>query len=282
MPARTRDDGHRFRAYIRLVVFGHTTEAGRAFDLALIWAILASVLLVLVDSVHGIHGAYGPALYLLEWGFTLLFTAEYLLRLYGSARPWRYATSFFGIIDLLAILPTYLSLVLPGAQFLLVIRVLRVLRIFRILKLAHYLSEMAILIEALRQSRRKIQIFLLTVLTLAVVLGSLMYLVEGESRGFTSIPKSIYWTIVTITTVGYGDIRPETTLGQMIAVVVMLLGYAIIAVPTGIVTVELSRVTRERTRPRYCRRCKAIGHEPDASYCRLCGSSLDPEVDLVG
>lgn len=282
MPAgtRARQRGRRIRAYIRLVIFGHTTEAGRVFDLGLIWAILASVLLVMLDSVRDVHETYGPALYLLEWGFTLLFTAEYLLRLYGSTRPWRYATSFFGIIDLLAVLPTYLSLFLPGAQFLLVIRVLRVLRIFRILKLAKYLSEVAVLSEALRQSRRKILVFLSGVLALAVILGSLMYLVEGEHSGFTSIPKSIYWTIVTITTVGYGDISPQTTLGQVIATVVMLLGYSIIAIPTGIVTVELSRAVRERAQPLRCRACKGIGHAPDASYCRLCGTALEGGGDL--
>lgn len=253
------------------VIFEHDTRAGRAFDVALIVAILASVAAVMAESMHGVRAAYGPWLRGLEWTFTVLFTVEYLLRLSCVPNRARYARSFFGVIDLASILPTYLSLVLPGSQYLIVIRVLRVLRVFRILKLAEYVGEAEVLLVAMRQSRRKISVFIATVAAMTVVLGSLMYLVESDGAGFTSIPRSIYWTIVTITTVGYGDIAPITPLGQVVASLIMLLGYAIVAVPTGIVTVELSRV---RGAEITCPSCGRHGHDADAIHCKQCGARL--------
>jgi voltage-gated potassium channel len=256
------------------VIFGHDTPAGRAFDVALIVAILASVAAVMVESIRSVRAEYGSLLLAIEWGFTILFTLEYALRLACVHRPLRYATSFFGLIDLASILPTYLSLIFPATHYLLVIRILRVLRVFRILKLVEYVGEADVLMVALRESRRKIAVFIATVLTMTVIMGAFMYLIEAGTPGFTSIPKSIYWTIVTITTVGYGDIAPQTALGQAVASVVMLLGYAIVAVPTGIVTVELSRVRRPE--PRRCPACDAGGHDSDARFCRRCGASLTP------
>ncbi len=261
-----------WRSTLYTVIFGHDTRAGKAFDVALIVTITASVLAVMADSIASVHEAYGGGLYLLEWGFTLVFTAEYALRLLSAPRPVRYARSFFGLVDFLSILPTYLSVLLPGSQYLLVIRVLRVLRVFRVLKLAEYIGEADILLVAILNSRRKLFVFIATVLVLAVVLGTAMYLVEGSTHGFTSIPQSIYWTIVTITTVGYGDIAPETPAGQALASVIMLLGYAIVAVPTGIVTVELARGGRGRRV--VCPGCGAGDHAGDASFCRLCGTRL--------
>jgi voltage-gated potassium channel len=253
------------------VIFGHDTPAGRAFDVALIVTILASVAAVMIESLQSVRAAYGPWLRAIEWAFTILFTIEYMLRLACVERRLRYATSFFGVIDLASILPTYLSLFVPGTQYLLVIRILRVLRVFRILKLVEYVGEAEVLMIALRQSRRKISVFIATVAALTVVLGAFMYLIEGDAAGFTSIPKSIYWTIVTITTVGYGDIIPSSPLGQAIAGLIMLLGYAIIAVPTGIVTVELSRV---RSADHTCPTCGHRAHDPDAAYCKRCGTGL--------
>ena len=253
------------------VIFGHDTPAGRAFDVALIVTILASVAAVMIESLQTVRAAYGPWLRGIEWAFTILFTIEYVLRLACVERRLRYATSFFGVIDLASILPTWLSLVVPGTQYLLVIRILRVLRIFRILKLVEYVGEADVLLVALRRSRRKISVFIATVAALTVPLGSLMYLVESDTGGFTSIPRSIYWTIVTITTVGYGDITPASPLGQVIAGLIMLLGYAIIAVPTGIVTVELSRV---RSADRPCAACGHGAHDQDAVFCKRCGTAL--------
>lgn len=261
-----------WRKTLHVVIFGHTTPAGKAFDVALIVSILLSVVAVMLDSVSSIRDAYGPELRALEWVFTLLFSVEYGLRLACAPRPTAYARSFFGIVDLASILPTYVSLILPGTQYFQVIRVLRVLRVFRILKLAEYIGEAEVLLVALSNSRRKLSIFIATVLVLAVVLGAAMYFVEGTTHGFTSIPQSIYWTIVTITTVGYGDIAPETPLGQALASVIMLLGYAIVAVPTGIVTVELTR-DRDRARRR-CTACGAPDHDPDARFCKKCGNAL--------
>ncbi len=259
------------------IIFEADTPAGKWFDLLLILSILASVLVVMLDSVAQVKVRYGAYLYRLEWGFTLLFTLEYLLRLSCVKNPGRYAVSFLGLVDLLAILPTYLSLMLPGSQYMIVIRILRVLRVFRVLKLAPYVGETAILIRALLASRRKITIFLLTILTLVVIFGSLMYLVEGADNGFTSIPRSIYWAIVTMTTVGYGDISPKTNLGQALASVIMILGYAIIAVPTGIVTAELSQASQKKISTQACPACMAHGHELDAVFCKFCSERLNPE-----
>jgi voltage-gated potassium channel len=261
-----------WRAKLHLVIFGHETPSGKAFDVALIASIVLSVVAVMLDSVGAIRQAYGAQLYALEWFFTLLFTVEYGLRLVCAPRPAAYARSFFGVVDLASILPTYLSLLLPGAQAFQVIRVLRVLRVFRVLKLAEYIGEADILMDAIRNSRRKLSIFMATVLVLAVIFGAAMYVVEGQTHGFTSIPQSIYWTIVTITTVGYGDIAPETPLGQSLASVIMLLGYAIVAVPTGIVTVELTRTKGRRNRT--CTGCGSAGHGSDAVFCRICSVRL--------
>jgi voltage-gated potassium channel len=254
------------------VIFGHETPAGKAFDVALIIAILASVAAVMIDSIRWIRAAYGPWLRAAEWGFTILFTIEYVVRLSCVPNPRRYARSFFGVIDLASILPSYLSLFVPGSQYLVVVRVLRVLRVFRILKLAEYVGEAEVLLVAIRRSRKKIFVFVATVATLTVVLGSMMYLIEGERAGFTSIPRAIYWTIVTITTVGYGDIAPQSPFGQSLAAFIMLLGYAIVAVPTGIVTVELSRA-RLSSPP--CPSCAEPDHDKDANYCRRCGTRLE-------
>jgi voltage-gated potassium channel len=262
------------RQRLHEIVFEANTPAGRAFDLLLLLAILSSVLVVALESVAHIRAASGPTLRALEWGFTALFTVEYVLRLVSVRYPARYATSFFGVVDLLAILPTYLSLLLPGAQTLLVVRVLRLLRIFRILKLVEYLEESGALWRALRASRRKITVFLLAVVTIVVIVGAVMYAVEGAENGFTDIPVSIYWAVVTLTTVGYGDLAPATTLGRMLSVVVMLIGYGIIAVPTGIVTAELARATAPGINTQACPGCGAEGHEYDARYCRHCGTRL--------
>ncbi len=256
------------------VIFEADTRAGKAFDVILIATILASVLVVMIDSVSGIRSEYYRICFILEWIFTGLFTIEYILRLLSVNRRLRYATSFFGVVDLLAVLPTYLSLVLPGMQYLLVIRILRILRIFRVFKLAQYVGEASILIRALRSSGRKIAVFLFTVLTLVVVFGSLLYVIEGEANGFTSIPRSIYWAIVTLTTVGYGDISPQTNLGQAVAAFIMIMGYSIIAVPTGVVTVELSRIAAHPTTIRQCPGCKTEIHDTDARHCKYCGSRL--------
>lgn len=255
------------------VVFGYQTPAGRAFDVVLLVLIVASVVCVMLETVRPIREEWGPELVAVEWVFTLLFTAEYLVRLAVARRPGRYARSFFGVVDLLSILPTYLSVLLPGSQSLLVIRALRLLRIFRVLKLSRYLGEANILASALRSSGYKVTVFLGTVLVLITIVGTLMYLIEGPDRGFTSIPRSLYWAIVTMTTVGYGDIAPQTTLGQVLAGAVMLIGYCIIAVPTGIVSAEMVRTLRG-TR---CDRCGTYGHDHGARYCRQCGTPLvDP------
>ena len=263
------------RARLHEIIFEADTRAGRLFDLTLIWLILLSVATVILESVRSVRAQYGDLLYTLEWVFTLLFTVEYVLRLLSVRRPLRYATSFFGIVDLLAIIPTYLSIFIPGSQYLLVIRILRLLRVFRLLKLSEYVTEADTLRTALHASRRKISVFLSVVVLLVVVIGSLMYVVEGEEHGFTSIPVSIYWAIVTLTTVGYGDLSPRTPLGQILASLVMVIGYGIIAVPTGIVSVELAHATRQqRMMKQLCPACGAEGHDPDAVYCKYCGASL--------
>ena len=264
------------RSKIHDIIFEADTPTGKAFDIALIFSILASVLVVMLDSVEPLSEAYHYQFYVLEWTFTILFTIEYLLRLYSVVKPLRYARSFFGIVDLLSILPTYLSLLIPGTQYLLVIRTLRTIRIWRILKLAKYLHELEIIALALKASMRKIAVFLLVVLSLVVILGSLMYMIETKEAGFTSIPKSIYWAIVTLTTVGYGDISPQSELGQFLASIAMILGYAIIAVPTGIVTVELASVKgSSQLTTQTCRHCSREGHDKDAVFCKYCGEDLE-------
>lgn len=256
------------------IIFEADTPAGKWFDIVLIISISLSVLTVMLDSVGSVRAKYGSLLYAAEWLFTILFTVEYILRLLCVGRPTKYALSFFGIVDLLAILPTYTSLLFYGSRYLSVVRILRVLRVFRVLKLGHHTKEAALLKRALHASRRKILVFLFVVLTLVTIIGSVMYVIEGEENGFTSIPRSVYWAVVTLTTVGYGDISPDTGAGQFLAAMVMILGYSIIAVPTGIVTVELSHAHRERTTSQACPNCSAEGHDRDAKYCKFCGTRL--------
>lgn len=264
-----------WRNRLHEVVFEAETPAGRAFDITLLGVILASVAVVLAESVPELRAVHGELFQAIEWGFTALFTVEYLLRLLAVRRPLVWARSFFGVIDLLAVLPTWLALVLPGAQTLLVLRALRLLRIFRIFKLAAFLSEANLLRAALVASRRKIFVFLGTVLLLVLVLGSLIYLVEGEAAGFVSIPRSMYWAIVTLTTVGYGDLAPQSGLGRFVASIVMLLGYSILAVPTGIFTGELLAAARRRgISTQACPSCGAEGHDIDARHCKFCGAKL--------
>lgn len=256
------------------IIFEADTPAGKWFDIVLIIVILLSVMTVMLDSVGTIRAKYGALLYAAEWFFTILFTVEYVFRLLCVRRPIRYAVSFFGVVDLLAILPTYMSLLFFGSRYLVVVRVLRVLRIFRVLKLGHHTKEAVVLKKALYASRRKILVFLFVVLTLVVIIGSLIYVIEGQENGFTSIPRSVYWAIVTLTTVGYGDISPNTPAGQFLAAIVMILGYSIIAVPTGIVTVELSRAHTKESSRQACPGCSAEGHDSDARYCKFCGTKL--------
>jgi voltage-gated potassium channel len=268
------NQGRHWRNTLHEVIFEAETPAGKAFDVALIWAIIFSVTAVLLESVRSIGALYGDILTIIEWFFTLLFTVEYILRLISVAKPLRYAFSFFGLVDLMAIIPTYLSVILPGTQYLLVIRILRLLRVFRIFKLAAYVSEANVILTALRASRKKISVFLLTVLALVVIIGSLIYVIEGQENGFTDIPTSIYWAIVTMTTVGYGDLSPQTPLGKMLAAAVMIAGYGIIAVPTGIVTVELSKTAKAAIVTTACPGCSAEGHDADAVHCKYCGTEL--------
>ncbi len=270
-----KDKGGRpWREILFEIIFEAETPAGKWFDIVLIICILLSVLTIMLDSVSSVRARCGRLLYAAEWFFTILFTVEYILRLLCVKKPTRYAVSFFGIIDLLAILPTYTSILFSGSRHLSVIRILRVLRIFRVLKLGHHTKEATLLKKALYASRRKILVFLFVVLTLVVIIGSVMYILEGEKNGFTSIPRSVYWAVVTLTTVGYGDISPTTGPGQFLAAIVMILGYSIIAVPTGIVTVELSQAYSAKTTSQACPDCSAEGHDRDAKYCKFCGAKL--------
>ncbi|HAJ76171.1 MAG TPA: ion transporter [Gammaproteobacteria bacterium] len=261
------------------VIFGYESRAGKLFDVVLIFMIVISVSAVLFDSVDSYHDRYGEILLQLEWFFTILFTIEYILRLYSTENLKRYVFSFYGLIDLFSILPTYIALIFPIAQPLIVIRIMRVLRIFRILKLFRYMGEANLLYTALIQARRKIFVFLFTVFTLIVIFGALMFIIEGPENGFNSIPESIYWAIVTITTVGYGDTSPQTPVGQFVAALAMICGYAIIAVPTGIIGAELMNEFQHRSRSatvdkRKCVSCKATGHDLDARYCKYCGNLI--------
>jgi voltage-gated potassium channel len=267
----------KWRARTYEIIFLADTPAGKLFDVALILAIVISVAVVMLDSVESIAESRRQGFRLAEWFFTILFSVEYLLRLGTVRRASGYAFSFFGIVDLLAVLPTYLSLLIPGGQYLIVIRILRVLRVFRVLKLAQYVGEARTLGAALRASRYKITVFLFTVLTIVVVVGAIMFLLEGPDAGFTSIPRGVYWAIVTLTTVGYGNIAPLTPVGQAVAAMVMIMGYGIIAVPTGIVTVELAHQARRTTRQRVCSSCGRGGHDADARFCKECGGNLEEE-----
>ncbi|MCA9839079.1 MAG: ion transporter [Trueperaceae bacterium] len=261
-----------FKTRLGNIIFEHDTAAAKLFDVVLLWAIVLSVVLVMLESVASFRLRYGGPLRGLEWLFTALFTLEYLLRLYTAYNRAKYIRSFYGVVDLLAILPSYLSLFLTGTQYFIVIRSLRLLRVFRVLKLVQFVGEASILTRALRASRAKIIVFLVTVVTLVIIIGSLMFLIEGPANGFHNIPVSVYWAIVTLTTVGYGDIAPKTPLGQFFSALVMILGYAIIAVPTGIVSVELSRA--EKAAERTCTHCDNSHHDSDALYCKRCGKAL--------
>lgn len=263
-----------WRARLHEIIYEADTPAGKAFDVSLVFAILASVVVIMLESVRPIEARWHWELKTAEWLFTVFFTVEYALRMYSVTRPLKYATSFFGIVDVVAILPTWISLFAPGSQYLLSVRVLRLLRIFRVLKLANYLSQAEILKRALLNSRRKIIVFLLTVFTLVIIIGTLIYVIEGDEHGFTSIPTSVYWAIVTLTTVGYGDIAPRTAMGQSLAAMVMIMGYGIIAVPTGIVTAELTQVSTRPVSTQACPACSAEGHDKDAKFCKCCGEAL--------
>lgn len=262
------------RARLHEVIFEADTAIGRLFDVVLLVLIVTSVAVVMLESVPSMRDEYGWLLIRLEWLFTILFTIEYLLRLYSVRAPLKYATSFFGVVDLLAVIPTYLSLLIPGAQALLVIRILRMLRVFRVFKLAGYLNESRALWVAIKVSSPKIFVFLFAVLNIVVVAGAMVYVIEGPARGFSSIPTSIYWAVVTLTTVGYGDIVPLTTAGKFLSMVLMLLGYGIIAVPTGIVSAEVVQVVRGKISTQACPHCGAEGHQYDAVHCRKCGEKL--------
>ncbi|MCB1050779.1 MAG: ion transporter [Acidobacteria bacterium] len=274
MDLRPKQNPDHWCSKLYIIIFEHDTPAGKRFDEFLIALILLSVVTVVIGSVKSLRLTYGSLFFTLEWAFTLIFTVEYLLRLLCHGRPLRYMVSFFGWIDILAILPTYLDLVIPGAHYLIAIRILRVLRVFRILKLIHYIGAADLLMKAMASSARKIAVFLLAVLALVVVLGSLMYVLEGEKNGFTSIPVGIYWAIVTMTTVGYGDISPATPAGRFLAAMVMLLGYGIIAVPTGIVTVEMGELRRKESSLTMCQRCGEKRHLSQARYCQTCGERI--------
>lgn len=256
------------------IIFEADTPMGKLFDVALLWMIIASVLVVMLESVEAIRLSYGWWLDFFEWTFTILFTIEYILRIVSIRRPIQYIWSFFGLVDLVSIIPTYLSLVFAGSHYLLVIRILRLLRVFRILKLVRHVKEARLLLAALRSSRAKLTVFLGAVLSLTVIIGTLMYLIEGPENGFASIPLSIYWAIVTLTTVGYGDISPHTVTGQTLASIVMILGYAIIAVPTGIVSASLVSSKSGPVTTRSCHVCSREGHDHDAEFCKFCGSKL--------
>ncbi len=261
---------------IHRVVFEAETPAGKAFDILVLVLILASVVTIALETVTAFRREFLQYFIIIEWGFTILFTIEYLLRIYSSPHPFRYIFSFFGLVDLISIIPTYLSLFIVGTQYFLVIRVLRLLRIARIFKLTKFINEGQVLTKALRASFTKIAVFLGTVVLLVFIVGALMYVVEGAASGFTSIPKSVYWAIVTLTTVGYGDIAPQTPLGQILASLVMIMGYGIIAVPTGIVTVEMSRLDRGIGNTRVCPNCHLEGHLLNANFCYTCGYNLPP------
>ncbi|TXF88153.1 ion transporter [Neolewinella aurantiaca] len=269
----------RIRDRVHEIVFEADTPTGKWFDIGLLVLIVLSVVVVMIESSDDWYSHYGRIFIVLEWMFTIIFTFEYILRLWVTIRPWKYALSFYGIIDLIAILPSYLSFFLVGTQYFVIIRIFRLLRVFRIFKLGKFLTEGDQLRSALIASRNKIMVFLFTVTLLVVIIGSVMYLVEGGTNaGFSSIPRSVYWAIVTLTTVGYGDITPQTSVGQFLSAAVMIMGYAIIAVPTGIVTNEMIAGASGRSRftnTQVCRYCAREGHADDAIYCKYCGGRLN-------
>ena len=260
------------RERVRHIIFDHNTAASRTFDVALLALIALSVLLVMLETVEEIEARYDTLFFVLEWIITILFTIEYIARLVTVTRKWRYARSFFGVVDLLAILPVYLSLILPGAQSLLVIRSLRLLRVFRVLKMARFISEANFLVRAVKASSRKIIVFLIAVVLINVIVGSTMYLIEGPENGYDSMFRGLYWSIVTMSTVGFGDIAPSTPLGQVLAAMLMIIGYSVIAVPTGIVSAEVASAGRPREQS--CHHCGSAVHSAEARYCDACGFEL--------
>lgn len=266
----------KLRHRLHTVIYEADTPAGKLFDLILLALIVISIVAVMLESVAAVRALYGQELVIIEWIITIFFTIEYLGRIVAVRRPLSYIFSLYGIIDLLALLPGYIDLFFPGLHFLVSLRALRLLRIFRILKLMHFVGAGNQLIEALKRSRTKIFVFLFAVIVICVMLGTVMYLVEGPENGFTSIPMSIYWTIVTLTTVGFGDITPQTALGQLISVVIMILGYGIIAVPTGLVGAQLMTGGELSANTQKCPNCNADHHRDDAKYCYSCGHSLNP------
>ncbi len=270
-----KSDQQSWKTRLHETIYESNTAAGKTFDIALLIFIIGSIIVVMLDSIKEYHQQYGELFWLLEWIFTGLFTIEYLLRLISLRKPLKYVYSFFGIIDLLAIIPSYLSIINVGAQSLLVLRALRLLRVFRIFKLTHFLTEMEFLKSSIYSSLKKISIFMLVVLSMVIIMGSIMYLVEGGENGFHSIPDSIYWAIVTITTVGYGDISPATPLGKFLASIMMFIGYGIIAVPTGILTTDIAMAVRKK-KPGHetCPGCGKEDHDNDAKFCKYCGTGL--------
>lgn len=274
-PHESNPAAYNWRDHWHEIIFEAETKAGKRFDVALLWLIVLSVAVVMLESVGYIHDEHGDLLFTLEIVFTVIFTIEYVMRLLVVQKPWKYAFSFFGLVDLLSIIPTYLAIFSIGSSSLLVIRILRLMRIFRVLKLIGFVKEGQMLRKALNASRHKISVFLLAVSSSVVVLGTVMYLVEGPENGFTSIPRSIYWAVITLTTVGYGDIYPHTPIGQALASIVMILGYAIIAVPTGIVSSEMVKADAQNNmNTRSCTSCGEEGHFPKANFCRQCGADL--------
>ena len=259
------------------IIFEADTKAGKLFDVVLLWIILASIVLVMLESMHSVNDYYGDYVKIAEWIVTIIFSVEYALRIYVLRKPFAYIFSFYGIVDLFSVLPTYLSIFLTGGSGLIVIRALRLLRVFRILKLSRYTKEAGNILTALKDSRHKLGVFLAAILTIVTILGTLMYMIEGEENGFTGIPEGIYWAIVTLTTVGYGDIAPHTDLGKFISSFVMILGYAIIAVPTGIVTVAFNNQMEKMVSTQVCPECLCETHEPNAKFCKRCGAELNPK-----
>lgn len=267
---------NKFRKRLHEIVFEADTIAGRLFDIVLLALIVISVIVVILESIEPLHKRYGALFLFLEWFFTIIFTLEYGLRLYSVKRPLNYVKSFFGIIDLMAILPTYLSIFMGGYQYLLIIRALRLIRVFRIFKLGHFLQASQTIVSALRASRAKITVFIAFVLLMVLIIGGIMYVIEGTyNSSFSSIPRSVYWAIVTLTTVGYGDITPSTTLGQFLSAIVMIMGYAIIAVPTGIVSAEMVFQRKGNLTTQVCPYCSREGHDVDAKFCKYCGENLN-------
>lgn len=263
------------RGKLHEVIFEADTPAGKLFDVVLIFAVFLSVAAVILESVESIGLVWGAELRVVEWIFTVLFSLEYLLRLISVRRPQRYALSFFGIIDFLSVVPTYLTLVIPGTQIFLILRVLRLLRLFRVFKMVRYVREAKLLVLALKASRPKITVFLFSVLAVVTIVGGAMYMVEGQSNpAFSNIPEGIYWAIVTVTTVGFGDVVPTSFFGKIMASMLMIFGYGMIAVPTGIISVELARTTRQEVSTQACQSCSKGGHDPDAVFCKFCGTRL--------